>query len=74
MSEAEPRAPCRGLFRRLEIIPVPCQYILSLMLFVIDNPNNFQTNSEVNVQHKRSENQISIQNTNLTSVKKNYLI
>jgi len=44
------------------------------MLFVIDNPNNFQTNSEVNVQHKRSENQISIQNTNLTSVKKNYLI
>jgi len=43
MSGAEPRASCRGLFRRLEILPVPCQYTLSLMLFIIDNPNNFQT-------------------------------
>jgi len=39
MSGAEPRASCRGLFRKLEILPVPCQYILSLMLFIIDNPN-----------------------------------
>ena len=40
MSRAEPRASCRSLFRRLEILPVPCQYLLSLMLFIIDNPNN----------------------------------
>jgi len=37
MSVAEPRASCRGLFRGLEILPVPCQYILSLMLFYICN-------------------------------------
>jgi hypothetical protein len=43
MSGAEPRASCRGLFRRLEILPVPCQYTLSVMLFIVDNPNNFQT-------------------------------
>jgi hypothetical protein len=24
MSGAEPRASCRGLFRKLEILPVPC--------------------------------------------------
>jgi hypothetical protein len=42
MSGTEPRASCRGLFRKLEILPVPCQYTLSLMLFIIDNPNNFQ--------------------------------
>ena len=39
---AEPRASCRGLFRRLEILPVSCQYILSLMLFIVDNPDNFR--------------------------------
>jgi len=26
---AEPTASCRGLFRKLELLPVPCQYILS---------------------------------------------
>jgi len=35
MSGAEPTASCRGLFRKLEILLVPCQYILSLMLFII---------------------------------------
>jgi hypothetical protein len=43
MSGAEPRASCGGLFRKLEILLVPYQYILSLMLFIIANPNNFQT-------------------------------
>jgi hypothetical protein len=38
-------------YRRLEILPVPCQYILSLMLFITDNPNNFQTVSEVHGLH-----------------------
>ena len=48
MSGAEPRASCRGLFRRPGILPVPCQYILYLLLFIIDNPNNFRTVSDVN--------------------------
>ena len=68
----EPRASCRGLFRSLQILPVPCQYILSLMLFIIGNPNNFQTVSEVHGPHTRSRNQLFIPNTNLTSVGKCY--
>jgi len=57
MPGAEPRASCRGLFRRLQILPVPCQYtcILSLMLFIIDNPNKFQAVSEVHGPHTRSK-------------------
>jgi hypothetical protein len=55
MSGAEPRASCRGLFRKLEILPVPCQYILSLMLFIIDIPNNFQTGLEIHGLHIRSK-------------------
>jgi len=72
MPGVEPRASCRGLFRRLQILPVPCQYILSLMLFIIDNPNNFQTVSEVHGPCTRSRNQPFIPNTNLTSVEKCY--
>jgi hypothetical protein len=47
MSGAEPRASCRGVFKKLEMLPVPCQYILSLMLFIIHNSNNFQACSEI---------------------------
>jgi len=43
VSGGEPRASCSVLFRKLEILLVPFQYILFLMLFIIDNPNNFQT-------------------------------
>jgi len=41
MSGIEATRSCRGLFEKLDILPVSCQYILSLMLFVIDNQNNF---------------------------------
>ena len=52
---AEPRASCRDLFIKLEILPVACQYVLSLTLFIIDNPNNFQTGSDVHGLHTRSK-------------------
>jgi len=74
MSGAEPRASCKGLFRRLEILPVLCQYILSLMLYIIDNSNNFQTVSQVHGLHTRSKNQLFIPNTNLTPLVLKYII
>ena len=58
------------LYRKLEILPVPCQHILSFMLFVIDNPNNFRTGSEIHGLHTRSKNQLFIPIANLTSVQK----
>jgi len=64
------RASCRGLFRKLEILPVPYQYILSLMLFIIDNPNNFQTGVEIHGLHTRNKNQLFIPIANLKSVQK----
>jgi len=70
MSGAEPRASCRGMFRRLEILPVPCKHVLSLMLFIVDNPNNFQRVSEVNELDTTRKNQLFIPNTRLTSIRK----
>jgi IS1 family transposase len=47
MVGAHHRNPCRRLFKKLEILPVPCPYIFSLMIFFVNNQENFQTNSSV---------------------------
>jgi len=38
---------CRKLFFNLEILPLPSQYILSLLLFMIRNKKQFLVNSEI---------------------------
>jgi hypothetical protein len=45
MASAQPRTSCSSLYKQSEILPVPCQYILLLMNFIINNQENFQTNS-----------------------------
>ena len=47
-ADAQPRTSCRSLFQQLEFLPVPCQLILSLMNFTINNYEIFQTNSSIN--------------------------
>ena len=47
MSGVGLRPSCRNLFRKLNILPVACQYILSLMLFMVDNLENYPTNDHV---------------------------
>ena len=42
MAGAQPRTSCRSLFTQLEILPVQCWYILSLMNFLIINQETFQ--------------------------------
>jgi len=39
MSCVGPRSSCRSLFRKLNILPIACQYVhvLSLMQFIVDN-------------------------------------
>jgi hypothetical protein len=49
------RISCRELFKKLNILPLYSQYILSLLLFVVKNTDEFTTNSEVhtiNTQHR----------------------
>jgi hypothetical protein len=38
------KGSCRSLFKKLDIVLVPCQYTLSLMMFFVDNQENVQTN------------------------------
>jgi len=39
------RDSCREQFKKLKILPLQIQYILSLLLFVIDNGNYFKVHS-----------------------------
>jgi hypothetical protein len=51
----KPTNSCKNLFKRLEILSLPCGYIFSLMNFVVDNQELFQTNSaahSVNTSNK----------------------
>jgi hypothetical protein len=49
------RISCRELFEKLNFLPLYSQYILSLLLFVVKNTDEFTMNSEVhtiNTQHR----------------------
>ena len=41
------RDSCRKLFSSLEILPLPSQHIISLLLFMVRNKNQFLVNSEL---------------------------
>jgi len=55
MVGAHPRTSCRRLFKNLEILTAPSQYIYSLMSFVIENQEKFQTNSSVHNINTRNK-------------------
>jgi hypothetical protein len=70
MTGAQPRTSCRSLFKQLESLAVPCQYILSLMNFIIHNQTNFQTNSSVLGIYRRNNHHLHRPNANLSFFKK----
>jgi hypothetical protein len=70
MVGASSRCWCRSLFRKLEILTLPCLYIYSLMLFVLKNMDNYQTNSSIHTINIRCKNQLHRPVTNLSSFQK----
>jgi hypothetical protein len=54
----------------LDILPLSCEYILSLMLFVIDNQNNFRSGLEVHGLNTRNRNQLYLPTSNLSVIQK----
>ena len=61
---------CHPLFKQLRIFPLPSQYILSILLFVIKNKNLFQLNSQIHNIHTRSNDNLHLLLTGLTLVQK----
>jgi hypothetical protein len=70
MTRVGSRSSCRGLFKKLDILPVPCQCIFSLMMFVVDNQDNFQTNLSIHGVDTRNKTQLHRPIANLSCFQK----
>ena len=73
ISNSGSRDSCHPLFKHLQILPLPSQYIFSLLVFVIMNRNLFQSNSEIHNLNTCFYHNMHLPSTDLTSVQKGVL-
>jgi hypothetical protein len=71
MAGTQPRTSCRSLFK-LEILPVPCRYVLSLINLIINNHEFLQTSSSTHTINTRNKHHLHRPNANLTCFQKKY--
>ena len=64
------RVSCRELFKILNILPLHSQYILSLLLFVVQNIEEFTSNSEVHSINTRCKSDLYPPSIKLTKYQK----
>jgi len=57
---------CRNLFQKLDILPLSCPYIFSLIVFIVDNQKNYQTDLSVHGLDTRNKNQLYLPIVNLS--------
>jgi hypothetical protein len=67
---AQPRSSCRSLFKQLEILPVPCQCIVSLMNFIVNNKEIFPTDSSIHNIDTRNKFHLHRPNVNVSCFQK----
>ena len=67
------RDSCRHLFKELQILPLPSQYIFSLLIFVNKNKELFLSNFEIHDLNTRYKNDLHLNTTNLSLVQKRVL-
>jgi len=60
----------RNLFKKLQILPLTSQYMLSFLLFVAQNKNLFSTNIENHNIDTRQRNNLYLSQANLTTYQK----
>jgi hypothetical protein len=64
---------CKSLFKESKILPVPCQYKLSLMNFIINNQESFQTDSSIHNINTRNKHQTNSPIHNINTKNKHNL-
>jgi len=64
------RESCRELFKKLNILPLQSQYILSLLLFVVKNLNMFKSNSVVHTINTKNSSDLYLPSAHLSKVQK----
>jgi hypothetical protein len=66
MVGAKPIISCSSLFKKFDILPIPCQYIFSIMNFIINNQENFQAHSSVHSINTRNKHNLHRTTANLS--------
>jgi hypothetical protein len=66
LTKSRGRDSCKHLFKRLEILPLPSQYIFSVLLFVVKNKDLYTTNQEIHNITTRSNTNLHPPMCNLT--------
>jgi hypothetical protein len=61
---------CRDLFKQLQILTLPSQYIYSLLVFVVKNKDIFLLNSEIHNINTWYKQDLHLPSTNLTMVQR----
>jgi len=64
------RFSCRNLFKKLQILRLTSQYMLSLLKFVVQNKKIFLTNNENHNLDTRQRNNLYFPQANLTVYQK----
>jgi hypothetical protein len=67
------RDSCRDLYKKLQILPLPSQYIFSLVVFVNKNRSCFISNCEIHDINKHHNHNLHSPSTNLSLVQKGVL-
>jgi hypothetical protein len=67
------RDSCRQLYKQLQILTFPAQYIFLLLMFVIKYRDFFPSNSDIHDRNTRYNYNLHLQTTNLTLVQKGAL-
>jgi len=70
MEECGNRVSCRNLFKKLQILPLTSQYMLSLLIFVVQNKKYFLTNNENHNLGTKQRNNLYFPQANLTIYQK----
>jgi hypothetical protein len=60
----------RSSFRKLNILPIVCQCVSSLMSFIVDNQKDFLTNAYVHSLYLRNKNHFYLPVVSLSCVQK----
>jgi hypothetical protein len=70
MTGTKRRASCTELFKKFYILPLASKFLLSLLSFVVDNLETFQTNSDIHNFRTRYRNNLHVPKTNLSKYQK----